>query len=666
MTTERFSRDRFEEVLRKIAEPLSVTHMGMVHGEHRYNVYVGSDVFIYVNSSVGVDNFADSTGANSIRLWIGNAEGKPLAKKDQDYVTRIAGWERRLAATYKVTLTTASELLSAPRCPRCGSNMVRRTRRSDGNPFWGCKNFPRCNGSRDITDVVTLQAKIDEVRTPAVVQHNDEIVPDVPVKKFEPSIYQQAVFQWVIDRKTGKGNGNNALFVEAVAGSGKTTTGVEMLKLLPASQQTLFVAFNKHIALELQKRAPSYVHVSTYHSLGYAAIRSYSKTPVTVDEDKVSDILAYLFNKDLWKHTFPVIRSLVSLVKANLSSTDPETLLSLADHYGIELNGDEEMILEAVPAVIERCRKQVSRIDYDDMCWLPIVLNMTMRQYDNIFIDEAQDTNKVQIELALKSVKPGGLIIAVGDRYQSLYGFRGADVDAIPNLISRLHADTLPLSITYRCPKSVVKFVNDEFGHIKFEAPAWAKDGSIRSIKAQVAISEYKPGDMVLCRTNAPLVSPAFELIRKGIKAIIRGRDIGKGLITLVRKMKSETIVELLSDLKDYKQKEVGKLLAAEKNTQAQALTDKVDTIVALSDGVYTLVELESRINTIFSDDAEGVVFSSVHRAKGLEAERVYILRADLMPHPMAKRQWEKDQEENIRYVAYTRSLNELIFVEGE
>jgi DNA helicase-2/ATP-dependent DNA helicase PcrA len=65
----------------------------------------------------------------------------------------------------------------------------------------------------------------------------------------------------------------------------------------------------------------------------------------------------------------------------------------------------------------------------------------------------------------------------------------------------------------------------------------------------------------------------------------------------------------------------------------------------------------------IFSDDQVGVVFSSVHRAKGLEAKRVYILSPELMPHKMATKPWELEQERNIEYVAITRTLSELVYV---
>jgi superfamily I DNA/RNA helicase len=104
-------------------------------------------------------------------------------------------------------------------------------------------------------------------------------------------------------------------------------------------------------------------------------------------------------------------------------------------------------------------------------------------------------------------------------------------------------------------------------------------------------------------------------------------------------------------------------LLARERYIAAQAVQDKAATLHALMIGTSTISELEDKIDTIFSDNVVGIVFSSVHKAKGLEANKVFILEPKLMPHPMAKAEWEKNQEKNIQYVAYTRSLDQLILV---
>lgn len=655
MTTVRFSQQEFEAALSDSLNGTnySASSAGFVGGEMHYAVvakeFGSKKVCVEIASSIGKNGYADESGTNSIRIWLADQDGMPLGNKIQRWVTRVAGWETRLKEVLDKALAMASMVEECPTCHTLRKVfVVKKEGKNQGRLFLKC----RCDN---------YFKWLDEYEQPAEgssIEESSKNKPDpAPIKIFSPSKYQQAIFDWV---KEDKGK---SLVVEALAGSGKTTTGVEMLKLIPSNQEVVFVAFNKHIAVELSKRAPSHVKVSTYHSLGYQACRE-TWGNVQMNEDKVDRILESVLDKYMWKHSFPAIRQLVSLVKANLTGTSKEELDEIATHYGIELNGDADTIFAAVAAVVDRCAKDTKVIDYDDMCWLPVYHDIKMKQYDFLFVDEAQDTNKVQIALALKSIKDSGRVVAVGDRFQSLYGFRGADVDAIPNLIENLQAETLPLSITYRNPKLVVNLVNQKFPNIPLEAAEWAKDGEIITVSYERALIEFAPKDMVLCRTNAPLVEPAFDLIRRGIKAIIRGRDIGKGLIALIRKMKAETVEDLLIMLNDYKVREVERLTRVDKGTMAQSVADKVETIYALSDGAKSITELEDKIDNIFSDENEGVVFSSVHRAKGLEAENVYILRADLMPHKMAKQDWEKQQERNIEYVALTRTLSRLIYVE--
>lgn len=588
-----------------------------------------------------------------------------------------------------------------PNCPNCDHPMVMRE--SKYGKFWGCRQFPDCKGTRkldwkeqeekqgsywnqitkeyldgkkkDAAERAEVKPKKDisgklksvlpsgALETPmsaaTVVDSDAESLSNEDFE-FEPSPFQQAIFDWVVGGLNGE-NGRN-LIVEAVAGSGKTTTGVKMLNLVPQDQRVLFVAFNKHIAKELAKRAPKHVRVSTYHSLGYKAVRQ-AFGNVKVDELKIPRILDSYFDRTTQRHLYKPVRQIISLVKANLTGTSDEELTRITDYYGIPLDDDEADIFQAVRYAMGKAVSQKNIVDFDDMCYFPVFFKLGMDKYDFIFIDEAQDTNKNQIALAMLCVKDDTRIVACGDRYQSLYGFRGADVDAIPNLIGALSAETLPLSITYRNPKSIVTLVNQRFPHIPLEAAEWAIDGEIRDLIYPKALVDMSPGDMVLCRNNAPLVRPAFALIRNGIKAVIRGRDIGKGLLSLIRKMEVYDVSDLFIKLSEYENKEVTKLLLAERNAQAQALQDKIDTIYAISDGCQYVFEVERKIEQVFSDEVEGVVFSTVHKAKGLEADNVFILKPELMPSPHAQSTWELQQEQNIMYVAYTRALKKLVFV---
>ncbi len=98
------------------------------------------------------------------------------------------------------------------------------------------------------------------------------------------STYQTAIFDAV---KTGTSN----LAINAVAGSGKTTTIVESAKLMQPGDRVVFLAFNKHIVTELQGRLPKTVDCMTIHSLGMKACGKGYQGKLKVDQYKMHDII---------------------------------------------------------------------------------------------------------------------------------------------------------------------------------------------------------------------------------------------------------------------------------------------------------------------------------------------------------------------------------------
>lgn len=722
MTTDVFTDYQFEQALNEALKGTNLlwSREGFIGGELHYAILakqVGkTSVYVHVNSSITRTGFAAATGQNSIRIWFTDEKGLPLGNKTQRWVTRVPGWEGRLNTQLSKVLNMANSITlcktcgqvekvfvtkkdgpnkgrffkkcdanhrfqwldefeqttdetvqpatqqsqpvvngDSPRCPQCNGNMVLRTRQADGSKFWGCKAFPNCRGTRPfITEAADKLAKAltDTIQAVTELRAKQAEKP----KTFSPTYEQEDIFQQARTLR-------RHLVIEALAGTGKTTTGVKMLSFLKGD--ILFCAYNAHIKDALKKKITKPgVRVSTYHGVGYGACLQAFGKDIIVDEDKLAKIIKDLIMPEAYETTIPAVMKLVSLLKAELLPADDESMDYLADRHGIVLNGDREFIYTVAKTAMAKSVKMTNVIDYDDMPYFPIIYDLPVRKYDYVLIDEAQDTNHGQLELALRSVKPHGKIIAVGDRNQSIYAFRGADAKAMPNIISRLEADTLPLSITFRNPLSHVRAVNERFPDIPLKAADWAEEGIIRSISSKMLSDELQSGDLVLCRVNAPLVGEAFALLRRGIKAIIRGRNIGNGLISLIKKMKCEDVLTLIERLTEYKTREVSKLLAADKGSTAQIIEDRVETIIALSDSLTTAEEVIERIKGIFDDTTvEAVVFSSIHRAKGEEAERVFIMKPQLMPHPYASKDWELAQERNIQYVAMTRSRHELVYV---
>lgn len=493
---------------------------------------------------------------------------------------------------------------------------------------------------------------------------------------FIPSKYQQDIFDFI-----QHGNGNSV--INALAGSGKTSTIVNAVKLIPPTCNALFIAFNKEIVKELEKKLEGVknVHVKTLHSLGFLMIRRNLGTNIEIDEYKyrtfIKKNIKQLSSADFDKMTTKLMQQytdnviqLCDLGRYNLAQCEKD-LLQVSARHDIPIIDDE---CNAVLNVMKWGRENTTSIDFTDMVWLPyeLTLNPIGLQYDYIFIDECQDLNAAQRELFLRCFRRGTRFIAVGDKKQAIYSFAGADAESFAKLQSLPNTTTLPLPISYRCPKKVVNLANQFVDTM--ECREGAPDGEIVH---NVSIKDIHDGDMVLCRTKMPLIKLYMRYLRMGVKSYVRGQDIGLNLLRMVDKTEQITLnVSLQKDgvfarLYDDLFEERNRLMIKrgmdlEDATLSNQIMTKYDSIKALeilAEGLTSARDLHNRIENVFAESADGVCLSTIHKAKGLEANNVYILCKTLMPSRLATQEWEKEQEQNLMYVAYTRAKYKLGFV---
>jgi superfamily I DNA/RNA helicase len=388
------------------------------------------------------------------------------------------------------------------------------------------------------------------------------------------------------------------------------------------------------------------------------------------------------------------VRNLTSMAKAfgfGLKSDsedfpaidDEPEWLNLADHFDIEseLVGRTsiEEIIEWSIKLLKASNARTNSIDFDDMIYLPLLLNLKIPAYDNVLLDEAQDINATRRELAFRSIKPGGRLIAVGDPNQAIYGFTGADPRSLARITRRANADTYPLTICWRCDAEIIKSAQVEVPTI--QARPNAPPGQLLTIDFAEAdfLSLPEPGDAILCRLNKPNVACCLGLLRRGKRAKIEGRDLG---VRLEQHMKSSTelynhqpLAETLLDLDSYEQREIGKLVARNKPESAIALLeDEIDAARLIAQRCIeanphaSWLHFTGLIADLFGDDIGTgfITLSSVHKAKGREWPRVFILGFnDYMPFHLADAEWELEQEANLIYVAKTRAEHALVFVNG-
>ena len=486
---------------------------------------------------------------------------------------------------------------------------------------------------------------------------------------FIPSVYQSAVYGFIT-----KDNGNAV--IDAVAGSGKSTTIVNALKLIPKDKSVLFLAFNKAIVEELKVKIGNIanVEIKTLHSLGMSVITRTFKSYVDNNKyrTRINDGIKYGGIKPINKLEFEEqadykanIVKLVDLCRAYLCS-DLQTLYAIADKYLINILDNE---CEIALSVVDWGKDNVSVIDFTDMIYFPNVLKIKMPQYDYVLIDECQDLNTAQRELFLKVLKPNtGRFVAVGDPRQAIYGFAGSDIESFNTLKSLPNTQLLPLSVCYRSDSAIIELAKALVPQIE------CRDNAPEGLVDQNAqLVEIKDGDMVLCRVTAPLVALCMEYIASGVKAYVKGRDIGANLINMIAKTNRKLMVDVMVRLEAELDKLMNKVVSkshcsyaeAREDAMYKSYADKVRAIEVISEGLTVADEVMNRIETIFKDDQKsGICLSTVHKAKGLESDNVYIICEDKFLLKRCMRiPWMAEQERNIVYVAYTRAKHKLGFV---
>lgn len=485
---------------------------------------------------------------------------------------------------------------------------------------------------------------------------------------FVPSSYQSAVYNFITD-----GSGNAV--VDAVAGSGKSTTIVNALRLIPADKSVLFLAFNKSIVDELKLKVNSQkIDIQTLHSLGMQSIKNTLRF-VTVDASKyksyVNNSLKYgyikpdskLEEEELAEYT-QNIHKLVDLIRVYLVS-DFDLICDIAIKYQLNIIDNE---IETALNVVNWGIQNTKTIDFTDMIFLPNVKQYQVNKYDYVFIDECQDLNAAQRELFLQCLNDNGRFIAVGDPRQAIYGFAGADVESFKILASLPNTINLPLSICYRCDADIINLAKSIVPQIEARP-----DAPTGTVDRNAHLIDIQDGDMILCRNTAPLVDLCMKLIADNTKAYVKGKDIGANLINIIKRTNKKQMKDVFERLNKelYKigckvcRKNSCDFSEAKSDSLYTSMQDKIEAIEVLSNNLETANEVIERIELIFKDeDRTGICLSTIHKAKGLESNNVYIICEELFfPKRAMKIAWQAEQEHNIVYVAYTRAKHKLGFV---
>lgn len=444
-------------------------------------------------------------------------------------------------------------------------------------------------------------------------------------------------------------NPETSVTLEALAGTGKTFTLLEGLKEIP--EPTLFLAFNKRIQVELASKISAPHQALTFNSLGHRTLAKMVRSKVKLNTDKMFQIV-----KDL-ELPWDDFRPTLALAKAAKASglIPPKAPMGLkpsgqsAWEILCEIEEVPESCIPSAQAALQQSFIQAldGRIDFDDQITIPLHYRGPFPKFQTVVVDEAQDLNHLQHEILRRITKTR--LIAAGDPHQAIYGFRGASRNSMNELSKLFKSERLPLTLTWRCPKAVVRTAQTVVPG--YEAAPTNIEGLVQT-PTLFDPADIPAGAAVICRFNAPLFKLASRMIRRRLSCRIEGRDLGQGLIKTIKEISGEDRASFVNNLGAWYNREMAK--AADKEIKQAKIQDRYESILAIMDSCESKSEALDVCEQLFRQKAK-VVLSTIHKAKGLEWPAVYFLNHDF--------EWRDEQDENAWYVAVTRAQQELFLV---
>jgi superfamily I DNA/RNA helicase len=385
--------------------------------------------------------------------------------------------------------------------------------------------------------------------------------------------------------------------------------------------------------------------------------------------------------------------------RSTLTKDDYDDFLDMVVHFGIfndievYKKGFEKEIqcyFEAHQMLLQagnEFSKNTMTIDFTDMIYLPYAWKLSpMMKYEFLFIDECQDLSKAQFAVVTKYVKKDGRVLAVGDPRQSIYGFTGADIKSFDRVKNYTKAKQLPLTVCFRCPQKTIeiaKTIRPDMTGIKTDP------GVIETIRIEQVVSLAKPGNLIISRLRAPMVILVFSFIDKNIEIKIHEDEVQAIINELKILFKPKELnMNLPSFANEFDQLRITvynrQKWMIEKN--AERIQDPVDRSVHIQielqyvetklDFLHkkyelwkadcpTIMDVLKRIKKFISSSDNPIQLSTIHRAKGLEEDTIFILNYDELPYTrMDQQEWQNEQEMNLKYVAVTRAKKKLFLVE--
>lgn len=474
------------------------------------------------------------------------------------------------------------------------------------------------------------------------------------------------------------------LAISAFAGAAKTTTCRMIAEQI--TRPSLYIAFNKAIADEAKTKFPAHVDCRTLHSIAYETIvignKNYQKRlKGSLDSREIVKFLdSDLVGKD-YKTRLKVVRKVRKVITEFCQSAERDISViaervfkaEIVNELRLKIGYDkiswefvEEQVEELAPLVTKVWNALIDRngtmtLSHDIYLKLYHLGNPTIHnKFKTIYLDEAQDSNDLTLDIVFRCADRGAQVILVGDTYQSIYAWRGAvnAFDKIPNSFSRLS-----LTTSFRFHSGIADIANvilkDMGSEEKVIGAATKTDNYLKEDKA------------ILCRTNAGVLKEVIAAASRGEKVYCTN-DFSSFFSALWHALFLKAGKEIkipyaaFSDYEDWNMFE---------NAALEGLDDEAAQCMHYIEHYKNIGDIIKTAKETISKELEPgmLTITTMHKSKGLEYDVVEIVndfaysKAEEEYEVMIERvrsTFKKSQLGNLLYVAVTRAKQQLILDE--
>ncbi|CAN5398345.1 AAA family ATPase [soil metagenome] len=462
--------------------------------------------------------------------------------------------------------------------------------------------------------------------------------------------------------------------INAVAGSGKTTTIIEYARTRPRESRILYLAFNKSVKTEAIRKFKAQgidnVSVETAHSLAYRNIvfkYNYKVRNQNLTSNELVEILSLRANEESLSE-FIFANHIIKFL-AYFCNSDKQKVQEL-NYLDVVADKKSKLFVTTYYKYIEsKTRELLSQMDKGeieithDFYLKKFQLSEPELPFDYILFDEAQDASAAMLDIFLKQT---GTKVIVGDTHQQIYGWRFA-----VNSLEKANFQTFHLSTSFRFSQDIanlaIEVVNWKKHFLELKALPIKGIGNINPIQTKA----------VIARTNLGLLLKAIEYVHE--KKNIQHLYFEGNINSYTYADEGTSLYDVLSLYNGRSSRVKDKLIKSMKNiSELEQYIDKTDDVQLgmmleivkkYGNKIPEILKLIKEKHVEDKDQAE-MIFSTVHRCKGMEYDAIQLvndfitekklLKVKDLPEREELNMAKLSEEVNLLYVAITRTKNSI------